>query len=105
MARTRTPSLAHWVSVPDSAASPIRAYVNGTERVEGDGIRIEGGRIYFDPPLRVPLGTSFGAKMLLSFGVGVYGDLKGDALDLQFMRDGAQQWVTNVPFTATGETQ
>jgi len=105
MTRTRTLSLAHWIAIPDGAESPIGAFVNGTERAEGDGIRIEDGRIYFDPPLRVPLGTSFGAKLLLSFGVGVYGDLKGDALDLQFMRNGVTEWVTNVPFTATGEGQ
>jgi hypothetical protein len=45
----------------------------------------------------VPHPTSFGGKMMLTFGIGVYGDVKGDQLDLAFRRGGQAQWLTDIP--------
>lgn len=101
MARTVRKQLVHWVALPDGAGSPISAFVNGTERSEGNGISVQDGRIWFEDPIRVPQATTFGAKLMLSFGVGVYGDLKGDTLDIKFQRNGRTEWITNVVLTET----
>jgi hypothetical protein len=92
--------LVHSYPVPDGAEAPIAAYVNGAEMTEGRGIEIRDGRIWFDEPLRVPHPTSFGGKLMLTFGIGVYGDVKGDTLDLAFRRGGQAQWLTDVSLTA-----
>jgi hypothetical protein len=99
VARSIKTELVTSIPVPAGAESPIAAYVNGAERTEGNGITVRDGRIWFDEPLRVPHPTSFGGKMMLTFGIGVYGDLKGDQLDLAFRRDGQPQWLTNIPLT------
>jgi len=100
MARSIKTELVESIPLPDGAESPIAAYVNGAERTEGNGISVRDGRIWFDEPLRVPHPTSFGGKLMLTFGIGVYDDVKGDQLDLAFRRGGQAQWVTNVPLSA-----
>ncbi len=100
MARSITTQLVHSVPLPVGAESPISAYVNGAERTEGHGITVRDGRIWFDEPLRIPQPTSFGGKLMLTFGIGVYGDVKGDQLDLAFRRGGQAEWQTNVPLNA-----
>ena len=100
MARSINTELVLSIPVPAGAESPIAAYVNGAERTEGNGISVRDGRIWFDAPLRVPHPTSFGGKLMLTFGIGVYGDVKGDQVDLAFRRDGQAQWMTNVPLSA-----
>jgi hypothetical protein len=101
VARTVKPQLVYWVPLPEGAEKPISAFVNGTERVEGNGLAVRDGRLWFDEPIRVPQATTFGAKLMLSLGVGMYGDLKGDALDIKFQRGGRTEWLTNVPLTET----
>lgn len=101
MARSIETQLVHSVPLPDGAESPVVAYVNGAERAEGDGITVRDGRVWFDEPLKIPHPTTFGGKMMLTFGIGVYGDVKGDQLDLAFRRRGEAQWITNVPLSAT----
>ena len=100
MARSIRTQLVHSVTLPAGAEAPISAWVNGAERTEGHGISVHDGRIWFDEPLRVPHPTTFGGKVLLTFGIGVYGDVKGDQLDLAFRRGGQAQWLTNVPLSA-----
>ena len=97
MARSVETHLVHSVPLPEGAESPVAAYVNGAERTEGNGIAVRDGRVWFDEPLRVPHPTSFGGKMMLTFGIGVYGDVKGDQLDLAFQRGGHAQWLTDIP--------
>lgn len=100
MARSVETHLVHSVPLPDGAEAPIAAYVNGAERTEGNGISVRDGRIWFDEPLRVPHPTSFGGKLMLTFGIGVYGDVKGDTLDLAFRRGGQPQWLTDISLKA-----
>jgi hypothetical protein len=64
---------------------------------------VRDGRIWFDEPLRIPHPTTFGGKLMLTFGIGVYGDVKGDQLDLAFRRGGQAEWLTNVPLSATSQ--
>ncbi len=103
MARSIKTQLVEWVPLPDGAESPVAAYVNGSERTEGNGISVRDGRIWFDEPLRIPHPTTFGGKLMLTFGIGVYGDVKGDQLDLAFRRGGQAEWLTNVRLSATSQ--
>jgi hypothetical protein len=89
--------LVHSYPLPDGAEEPIAAFVNGAELTIGHGIEVRDNQIWFDTPLRVPHPTSFGGKLMLTFGIGVYGDVKGDTLDLAFRRGGQPQWLTDVP--------
>jgi hypothetical protein len=34
---------------------------------------------------------------MLMIGIGVYGDLKGDTIDLRFMRDGRSELASDLP--------
>ena len=105
MARKIETLLVHSVPLPDGAESPIAAYVNGAERSEGNGITVRDGHIWFDEPLRVPHPTTFGGKLMLSFGIGVYGDVKGDQLDLAFQLAGQPQWITDIPLKPLARAQ
>ena len=70
------------------------AYVNGQERAEGVDVR--GGRVWFDPPLRCRPQLGIGRKVMLAFGVGVYGDLRGDSLDLRVTRHGRTELISDI---------
>jgi len=92
----------HEVALPAGAGPPFRVYVNGEERMEGEGFSVEGGSLRFTPPLRAQPPLGFGRKVLLGIGIGVYGDLKGDTLDLQYHAGGRARVVT-IPLTPEGE--
>ena len=42
----------------------------------------------FHRPLRAQPPLGLGRKVMLAIGIGVYGDLKGDSLDLQYREGG-----------------
>jgi len=92
----------HEVALPAGAQPPFRVYVNGEERVEGKGFAVEGGALRFSPPLRAQPPLGIGRKVLLGIGIGVYGDLKGDTLDIQYQHEGRPRVVT-IPLTPAGE--
>jgi hypothetical protein len=92
----------HEVALPAGAEPPFRVYVNGEERVEGEGFVVGGGTLRFSPPLRAQPPLGLGRKVLLGIGIGVYGDLKGDTLDVQF-RSGGQSRAVTIPLTPEGE--
>ena len=84
----RTAHEVWWVPLPDGAESPVVAYVNGAARSEGEGITVRDGAIEFDEPLPARPKMGIGRSIMLLLGIGVYGDLKGDTLDLSFHRNG-----------------
>jgi hypothetical protein len=92
----------HEVPLPAGAEPPFRVYVNGEERAQGTGFTVEGAALRFSPPLRAQPALGLGRKVLLGIGIGVYGDLKGDTLDLQY-RVGGQTRVVTIPLTPEGE--
>ncbi|HSJ73339.1 MAG TPA: hypothetical protein VK904_03405 [Miltoncostaeaceae bacterium] len=92
----------HEVALPAGAEPPFRVYVNGEERAEGEGFAVEGGTLRFTPPLRAQPPLGLGRKLLLGIGIGVYGDLKGDTLDIQYQAGGRARVVT-IPLTPEGE--
>jgi hypothetical protein len=90
----------HAVALPASAHPPYRVYVNGEERLEGEGYRVEGGTLRLTPPLRPRPPLGLWRKVLLAIGIGVYGDLRGDTLDVTYRAaDGTTRTVT-VPLTS-----
>jgi hypothetical protein len=90
------------VPLPAGAELPIRVYVNGEERAEGTEFTVEGGRIRFDPPLKARPPLGLGRKMMLAIGIGVYGDLKGDSLDVRYTVGGEDRLATDVPLSPGG---
>lgn len=77
-----TPTPVHRVALPENGGPPYRVFVNGEELVEGKEWWLESGRIRFATPLRPQPPLGFWRKFTLSLGVGVYGDLRGDTLDI-----------------------
>ncbi len=92
----------HEVALPEGAEPPFRVYVNGEERPEGQGFTVREGVLRFSPPLRAQPPLGLGRKVLLGIGIGVYGDLKGDTLDVQYRVAGRPRVVT-LPLTPEGE--
>jgi hypothetical protein len=82
------------VQLPPGAGPPLRVWVNGEERHEGEAWTLAGGTLRFDPPLRARPKLGFGRSIMLSLGIGVYGDLRGDTLDVQFRAGGATRTAT-----------
>jgi hypothetical protein len=84
------------VPLPLGAIGPVRVYVNGEEWREGEDFTVEAGHVRFSRRLRPQPPLGLGRKVMLAIGIGVYGDLRGDTLDLQYTLDGATRMV-NVP--------
>lgn len=84
----RRQNAVHWVRLPQGAERPVVAYVNGEPRTEGEGFTLVDDRLVFDPPLHARPKMGFGRSVMLALGIGVYGDLKGDTLDITFHRGG-----------------
>jgi hypothetical protein len=91
------------VALPAGAEPPYRVHVNGEERHEGVDFAVGDGVLRFTRPLRArpPLGV--GRKVMLAIGIGVYGDLKGDNLDIQYAVSGQPRLASNVPLSPGGE--
>ncbi len=90
------------VPLPAGAEPPIRVYVNGEERAEGREFTVEGGRIRFHPPLKARPPLGMGRKIMLAIGIGVYGDLKGDSLDVRYTVGGEDRLASDIPLTPGG---
>ncbi len=89
------------IPLPAGAEPPIRVYVNGEEWTEGEDFHIEGGHVHFARVLRARPKMGFGRSVMLAIGIGVYGDLKGDTLDLQYTSGGRLQ-MTPIPLRPGG---
>ncbi len=86
------------VALPEGAEAPFSVWVNGEPRHEGEHYTVEGRWLRFTTPL-VPKvkSKSFGRKMALLAGVGVYGDQKADVVDLRYEVGGRTQHATELP--------
>ena len=88
----------HSIALPPGAEPPIRVYVNGEEWTEGGDFAVEGDVVRFLRPLRAQPPLGFWHKVMLAIGVGVYGDLRGDTLDLAYRQGGVAR-TASVPLT------
>ncbi len=91
----------HSLTLPAGAEPPIKVYVNGEEWTEGRDFTVQEGVVRFSRMLRAQPPMGFGRKVMLAIGIGVYGDLKGDSLDIQY-RVGDRTVVTPMPLTGQG---
>jgi hypothetical protein len=85
----------HAVPLPAGAGPPSRVFVNGEEWTEGTDFAVEGNLVRFHRTLRAQPPLGLGRKIMLAIGIGVYGDLKGDTLDLGY-RQGTATRTTPV---------
>ena len=84
-----TDTTVHAIALPAGAEPPIRVYVNGEEWTRGRPTSPWRATVVrFHRPLRAQPPLGFGRKVMLAIGIGVYGDLKGDTLDLQYRQGG-----------------
>jgi hypothetical protein len=91
------------VLLPAGAEPPIRVYVNGEEWAEGTDFTVEGPVLRFSRALKAQPKLGLGRSVMLAMGIGVYGDLKGDQLDIQY-RSGSQSLSASIALTA-GEAE
>mgnify|MGYP003375221951 CR=1 FL=1 len=91
-----------WMDLPPGAEAPVTVYVNGRQLTDGDGLRLEGTRIHFDEPLRARPQLGLRHQVLLAIGIGVYGDLRGDTVDVMYHRGGVPQMISDRRAKATG---
>lgn len=85
--------------LPAEAGGPIQVYVNGEEWSEGADFTVDGGLLRFLRPLRAQPKLGLGRSVMLAMGIGVYGDLKGDRLDVLY-RSGERTLSASIPLTA-----
>ena len=81
------------IALPPGAEPPIKVYVNGEEWRAGPDFTVDGSVLRFHRPLRAQPPLGIGRKVMLAIGIGVYGDLKGDTLDLQYRQGGVTRMV------------
>lgn len=99
----QTPHEVHRFALPAGATGPIEVFVNGSALVEGRDFAIEESVLRFTPPLRAQPPLGLGRKIMLAIGIGVYGDLRGDSLDVHFRREGRPQALTDIRLSPTPE--
>jgi hypothetical protein len=95
------PHQVHSLSLPAGAAPPIKVYVNGEEWTEGTDFTVDGPTLRFSRMLRAQPPMGLGRKIMLAIGIGVYGDLKGDSLDVQYQA-GDRTQIASMPLTGQG---
>jgi hypothetical protein len=91
------------VLLPAGAQAPIRVYVNGEEWDPGTDFSVEGPVLRFHRALRAQPKLGFGRSVMLAMGIGVYGDLKGDKLDVLYQL-GERTQSASIPLSA-GEAE
>ncbi len=88
------------VHLPAGAEPPFSVWVNGEPREEGRDWRATEGAIVFSVPIRVrPERMGAGRRLMLLAGIGVYGDLKGDSVDVQYRAGGETRLATGLKVT------
>ena len=85
------------VPLPPDADPPYEVYVNGERRIPDVDYAVDGRWIRFAAPLKPQPALGLGRRMMLAIGIGVYGDLKGDAVDVRFRRDGRSELASGLP--------
>lgn len=94
------------VRIPAGAEPPLTVFVNGVEQREGSDYEVEWPEIVFARPIvKEKIGTSRWLAMYL----GLWGTYrKNETVDLQYMRDGKLQLVSDlavIPYDEGEETE
>jgi hypothetical protein len=88
------------VPLPEGAEPPYQVFVNGEARTEGEDYAVEGRWLRFQTRLVPQARLGAGRRLMLLMGIGVYGDLKGDVVDLQYHAGGERRLASNLPIIA-----
>lgn len=87
------------VPLPAGAEPPIAVFVNGEPWTEGADYAVDGATLRFSRALRAQPKLGFGRSVMLAIGIGVYGDLRGDQLDITY-RQGGSTRSASIPLGA-----
>lgn len=85
------------VPLPPDAGPPFEVYVNGERRNPDVDYTIQGRWVRFTTPLNPQPPLGFGRRLMLAIGIGVYGDMKGDVVDVSFQRNGRPDLASGLP--------
>ena len=85
------------VPLPQGAEPPYDVYVNAQPKQEGSDYVVEGRWVRFTAPLRPQPELGLGRRIMLALGIGVYGDLRGDIVDIGYRAGGTKQLATGLP--------
>jgi hypothetical protein len=85
------------VALPPDADPPYDVYVNGERRTPGVDYTVEGRWVRFTTPLKPQPALGLGRRIMLGMGIGVYGDLTGDVVDVSFRRHGQSELASGLP--------
>lgn len=83
------------VPLPADAEEPFKVFVNSVE-LPADRWSVDGRWIRIRREVRPQPTLGFWKKVTLSIGVGVYGDLRGDQVDIQYQVGGRRALAANV---------
>ncbi len=85
------------VPLPPDAEPPYDVFVNGERRAPGVDYGVDGRWLRFTSPLNPQPQLGLGRRIMLAIGIGVYGDLKGDSVDVSFHRGGRSELASGLP--------
>jgi hypothetical protein len=91
------------VPLPADAEPPFEVYVNAQRRQEGVDFVVEGRWLRFSTPLRPQPQLGLGRRLMLALGIGVYGDLRGDTVDVSYRTGGRSALASGLPIIAPQE--
>jgi hypothetical protein len=85
------------VPLPQGAEPPYQVFVNGEPRSEGEDYTVEGRWLRFRSRLVPQPRLGAGRRLMLLIGIGVYGDLKGDVVDVGYRAGGTRHLASGLP--------
>ncbi len=91
------------VPLPADAEPPYKVLVNSIE-IPDDSWTADGRWIRIRRQVRPQPKLGFWRKVTLGIGVGVYGDLRGDQVDIQYHVNGRLQLAANMTVVPPQET-
>lgn len=85
------------VALPAGAEPPYTVFVNGVQQREDEDFTVDGRWLRFRSPLKVRPRLSPRQRIMLAIGIGVYGDLTADVVDIQYRARGEPRSATGLP--------
>lgn len=83
------------IPLPEGARAPVDVFVNSVQ-LEPTEYVVEGRWIKVRQRINPKQQMGLGRRMMLGLGIGVYGDLKADVVDVSYQLAGRTQFATDV---------
>lgn len=94
------------IPLPDGAQVPIEVYVNSV-KLDPEQYDVEGRWIRVRRRINPKQQLGMARRMMLGLGIGVYGDLRADQVDVSYMLGGSLRFESDVtviqPTTPPGD--